>query len=103
MRTKQKRKKRAIRFGQKKAVHIKKLGFLGFLEQIRREIFSVAFDPDICDFATVNDLADEAGLCWATVDNLYRGTTKEPRLSTFFKLCKAVGMDINLVKEGLRS
>lgn len=95
-------KKRMLVIKKKRQVRVSNLSFIGFLEQIRREIFSVAFDPDICGFSTVNDLADEAGLCWATVDNMYRRQTKEPRLSTFFKLCKAVGMDINLVKEGLR-
>jgi DNA-binding Xre family transcriptional regulator len=73
--------------------------FKQHLKQLRKDIFNAAFDEDICGFATVNELADAAGLSWQTVDNLYRGKTFEPRHSTIFKLCKAIQMDINLVEE----
>lgn len=70
--------------------------FSQHLKELRQEIFEYAFDPDICGFATINDLATTAGLSWQTVENLYRGVTKEPRHSTMWKLCVATGMDIAL-------
>ncbi len=71
------------------------------LKQLRKDIFEAAFDPDICGFATINQLADKAGLCWQTVDRFYRGVTFEPRYTTVRKLALAVGMDIALVQEEL--
>jgi hypothetical protein len=71
------------------------------LSQVRSDIFEAAFDPDICGFATVNDLAAEAGLDWTTVDNLYRGVTKRPAHKTVFALARAVKMDLQLVQEAL--
>jgi hypothetical protein len=71
------------------------------LNQLRKDIFEAAFDPDICGYATVNDLADAAGLDWVTVDRLYRGLTKRPAHKTILSLAKAVKMDLTLVKEVL--
>lgn len=71
------------------------------LNQVRKDIFEAAFDPDICGFATINDLADTAGLAWGTVERLYRNETKRPAHSTIFALARAVRMDIELVKEEL--
>ena len=71
------------------------------LKQVRKDIFEAAFDPDICGFATTNDLAGTSGLNWDTVDNLYRGVTKRPAERTIFQLARAVGMDLALVKEAL--
>ena len=73
------------------------------LRQLRRDIFDAAFDPDICGFATINELANSAGLAWTTVDNLYRGVTKDPKHQTIFKLCKAIQMDLDLAKEAIRA
>ncbi len=73
------------------------------LKQIKSDIFEAAFDEDICGFECVNHLAEEAGLSWQTVDNLYRGKTKHPRFETIEKLAKAVGMDLKLVKHALRA
>jgi len=67
------------------------------LKQIRKDIFDAAFDPDICGYSTTNELAEEADLCWTTVDNLYRGVTKKPGWFTIVKLAKAVGMDVRLI------
>lgn len=75
--------------------------FFEVLKRIRKEIFDAAFDVDVCGFQTVNQLADAANLGWTTVDNLRCGSTKEPRLRTIYKLCKAVKMDIALVHEEL--
>lgn len=69
------------------------------LKQLRRDIFDCAFDPDICGFATTNELAEASGLSWTTVDNLYRGITKYPRHATIYSLALAIGMDIQYVKE----
>ena len=74
-------------------------GYATHLKQLRKDIFEAAFDPDICGFATTNELAEEAGLSWTTVDRLYRGLTKRPHHWTIYRLAKAVKMDIELVKE----
>jgi DNA-binding phage protein len=73
------------------------------LDQVRKDIFEAAFDPNICAMGTINELADKAGLAWATVERLYRSKdgTKNPGLRTIFCLAKAVKMDIKLVREGL--
>ena len=73
------------------------------LDQVRKDIFEAAFDPNICGMGTINELADKAGLAWATVERLYRSKdgTKNPGLRTIFCLAKAVKMDIKLVQEGL--
>lgn len=75
--------------------------FQSCLYRIKDEIFSLAFDIDICGFTTINSLADSANLSHATVKRLYEGDTKEPRLSTIFKLAKAIKMDLGLLKEEL--
>lgn len=75
--------------------------FKAFLKQTLTDIFNAAFDADICGFVTEEDLASEARLCVSTVNRLRRGLTKEPRLSTVFKLCRAVKMDLAIVKEGI--
>jgi len=72
-----------------------------FLHQLRKDIFDCAFDIDICGFQTIGDLAAKAGVCYNTVANLFHGITKEPRLHTIFKLCRAIKMDMGLVREGL--
>lgn len=77
-----------------------KLTWKQYLKQLRKDIFECAFDPDICEFATITDLAYAAGLSVSTVHKLYRGHTFEPRGSTLFKLCKAIQMDVALVQQG---
>lgn len=67
------------------------------------EIFSCAFDPDICDFKSINHLAEKAGLAHQTVAKAYAHETLHPRLETVWKLCKAIGMDIELVKEEIEA
>lgn len=71
------------------------------LNQLRKDLFDAAFDPDVCGFATVNELAEASNLSWATVDNLYRGVTKDPRHRTIYKLAIAIKMDLELVGESL--
>lgn len=46
-------------------------------------------------------VADEAGLSVSTVYNLFSNVTQEPRLSTLWKLGRAVGMNIRLAKQQL--
>lgn len=72
--------------------------FQDHLKQLRKDIFECAFDPEICDFATVNDLADTAGLAWTTVDNLYRGVTKRPTYHTLYRVCKAINMPVKFIR-----
>lgn len=78
----------------------RELTFKAFLKQTLTDIFDAAFDMDICNF-TLEELASEAGLASSTVRRLYRAETKEPRLHTIFKLCRAIKMDISFVKEDL--
>lgn len=72
-----------------------------FLKRLLREIFDLAFDQEVCAYATIEDLAHASKLCPATVHRLYQGITKEPRLSTIYKLARAIKMDIELVKEAV--
>lgn len=72
--------------------------FQEHMKQLRKDIFECAFDPDVCAFATVNDLADTAGLAWTTVDNLYRGVTKRPTYHTLWRLCKAIKMPVKYIR-----
>lgn len=48
-------------------------------------------------------LASEAGLCYSTVYRLGCRTTKDPHFKTIWKLAKAVGMNLELVKRVLNS
>jgi DNA-binding phage protein len=65
------------------------------------DIFLAAFDPDICNYQSINELAGTAGLAWATVYRAHNHQTKHPRLETLWRLARAVGMDISLIKEGM--
>lgn len=76
-------------------------GFKTFLKEIVNEIFEAAFDIDICGFSTEEDLATKARMSTSTVNKLRRGITKEPRLSTIYKLAKAIKMDVHLLDEAL--
>jgi DNA-binding phage protein len=70
-----------------------------WLRQLLRDIFESA--DDVWGMSTA-ELAREADLCWQTVHKIRNKITKEPRLRTVFKLCKAVGMDLKLVRQSLR-
>lgn len=48
---------------------------------------------------TWSQLATHAELCYATVARLGDRDTKWPRYMTVYKLCKAVGIDLVLVKQ----
>jgi hypothetical protein len=66
------------------------------LHRIVDEVFSEA--ADTYDW-TWSKLATHAELCYATVAKLGDRETKWPRYSTIYKLCKAVGIDLVLVKQ----
>lgn len=72
-----------------------------YLRKLLKEIFDLAFDMDVCAFATEGDLARAANLQTVTVQRLRRGITKEPRLSTLYKLAKAIKADLELVREAV--
>jgi DNA-binding phage protein len=72
-----------------------------WLEEQLSDIFNAAFDEDICGFENINQLAEEANLAWDTVYNLRNHYTRFPQMQTIFKLCLAIKMDINLVKEDM--
>lgn len=44
------------------------------------------------------EIADEAGICLATLYNWCHGTTFNPRLNTVIKVAKALGYEIQLVR-----
>lgn len=49
-----------------------------------------------------NDLADEAGMCRSTVTRLGNRETRLPQLHTMYRLAKAVGMDVSMVKAKMK-
>jgi DNA-binding phage protein len=61
------------------------------------DIFRAAFAEDVCNYQSINAVADAAGLSHETVRKAYAQETIYPRLETLWKLCKAVDMDINIV------
>ena len=73
------------------------MSFRTWLRLIRGVICDMAFGGR---FATEGDLAKAAGLHVSTIHNFRVGFTKEPRMSTVFKLCRAVDLDLDVVKEG---
>lgn len=89
------------------SVKVTEKSFRQAYRQLLTDIFDAAWDPDICNYGTVNELAAAAGLNWVTVSRLWdhccraKTGTQEPRLSTVFKLAKAVGMDLTLAREAL--
>jgi DNA-binding phage protein len=74
------------------------LTFKQWFKQLKDDIFEIAFEPTLCGMQTINELAKAADLSWMTVQRLYDGKTKQPRLETIHKLCRAVGMDLRCVK-----
>lgn len=64
--------------------------YLAAREEILESIFYVTKQEDISDA----ELAKIAKLSANTVSRLAHYQTKEPRFSTVFKLCKAVGLNI---------
>jgi hypothetical protein len=69
--------------------------FQSWLDEILNEVW----DAQVAYEWSENRLADEAGLCYGTVHRLYEGITQEPRASTIFKLARAVGMTVKMIKE----
>lgn len=47
---------------------------------------------------SVNRIAEEAGLSWATVDRLWSGVTYDPRSSTIRKVMAATGVTVAAVR-----
>ncbi len=66
------------------------------LQELVDEIYDAA--SDIWEWSWV-DLADRSYLAYNTVYRLGMRTTRYPRLMTIYKLAKAVGMDMNLVRQ----
>lgn len=69
-----------------------------FLNHVVDEIFSKAKVQQI----TWSGLAKRAKLCPQTVQNLGTRKTKLPQLRTVYQLCKAVGIEVQLVKRRIR-
>lgn len=72
--------------------------FKGTLREMNDEIFELAFDESVCGFRTFKALAATSKLSPQTVSRLYYNKTREPRLSTLWKLSKAVGYKLELRK-----
>lgn len=49
---------------------------------------------------TQGQIADAAHCCQTTVGNLLRGETRDPWSSTFFKVARAIGLEIRLSLSG---
>jgi DNA-binding phage protein len=64
------------------------------------DVFEAAYNPEICNFRKM-ELAKRAKVSQSAVYKLRNGTTRDPRLSTVLKLCKAVGMDMGIAQEQL--
>ncbi len=67
-------------------------------DQLLDDIFESA--RDVWHFS-MSDLTEHSGLASATVYRYRDRKVVHPRLQTVFKLCRAVGMDIEIVKEDL--
>lgn len=61
----------------------------------------IVFDLTINKGWGYSRVADESGLSVSTVYYLFSNVTQEPRLSTLWKLGRAVGMDVRLAKKQL--
>lgn len=70
--------------------------YFAALHAIVDEVYTEA--ADTYDW-TWSQLATNAELCHATVAKLGDRETKWPRFSTIYKLCQAVGIDLQLVKK----
>jgi len=68
-----------------------------FLVRITDEIFEAAYMEGL----TWTGLAHKAGLAESTVYNLGNRVTRFPQLRTFFKLAKAVRMNVRLLRKEL--
>lgn len=70
-----------------------------YLTKLVDEIFEKAtFEYDL----TWQQLAEKANLSVNTVYNLGNRVTRFPRLQTFYKLAKAVGMDLALIEKNVK-
>jgi len=69
--------------------------YMAKLESFVDDIYEIAHD--VWDFSWV-DLAEEAGCSYTTVWRLGMRVTRWPRLQTIFKLARAVGMDVDLIR-----
>ena len=75
------------------------MGFDPWLRQLLKDIFESA--DEVWDMS-IADLAYNAGLHYQTVLRIRNKQTKEPKMRTVYKLCKAVGMDMRIVQESRR-
>ena len=57
---------------------------------VSKRIDEYLFSRDI----TLYKLARDAGLPVATLQNLYRGTTKSPTLALIYKVCAGLGVSV---------
>lgn len=51
---------------------------------------------------TTNKVAKESGLCYGTVDRLFNGETKYPRLLTIQRLGKTAGYKLAFISRSLK-
>jgi transcriptional regulator with XRE-family HTH domain len=78
---------------------MRKKTFEHLFKSIKKKIFEAAFDIDVCGISTINELAEKANLSWQTVERMYEGDTKEPRMRTMFKLAEAIGLTFDLLND----
>lgn len=66
-----------------------------FLTKLTDQLFDAAYMEGL----TWIGFAKRAGLAYTTVYNLGMRITRYPQLRTIYKLAKAVGMDVKIIKE----
>jgi len=65
------------------------------LNEIVDKIYDTAAELEMTDV----ELGEKAKLCPATIYRLAHRITKEPRFSTVWKLCKAVGLTLTVAQQ----
>jgi transcriptional regulator with XRE-family HTH domain len=71
------------------------------VKQTLSDVFEAAYDPTICGYSKA-ELTRRSGVSQTAIWRLRKGKTKDPHISTVLKLCRAVGMDMELAAEQLR-
>lgn len=61
-------------------------------KQLKEDLFEAAFDQDYITIDSLEELAEKADLCNATVYNLFNNITQSPRLETMYKIASALGL-----------
>jgi len=72
--------------------------YMAKLESLVDDIYEIA--SDVWDFSWA-DLAEQSGCAYTTVWRLGMRVTRWPRLQTLYKLARAVGMDVQVIRDDI--